>query len=245
MDPKLRIIVALDVDSLARSTPLIEALAPHVGYFKVGLELITAAGGPSVVHHVQRCGGQVFYDAKFNDIPNTVGAACRTVGTIGAKMFTVHASAGIDALKAAAENKGSAECYAVTVLTSFSEENCRSVFGDSPQNKVVQFAKDALEAGVDGIVCSPLELAVLGADEQFKELKKITPGIRPGWYHADDQQRVMTPTEALKAGADYLVIGRPITRPPMGVGNPIDAIKKIIEEIGGLGFNPSAPVEPQ
>ncbi len=238
MDPKLRLIVALDVDSLARSTPLIEALAPHVGFFKVGLELITAAGGPSVVHHVQRCGGQVFYDAKFNDIPNTVGAASRTVGTIGAKMFTVHASAGLDALKAAVENKGSAECYAVTVLTSFGDEECRSIFGDSPENKVLQFARDAVAAGVDGIVCSPQELVALGADEAFKDLYKITPGIRPSWYHADDQQRVMTPADALKAGADFLVIGRPITRPPMGVGNPIDAIKKIIEEISAVAPPP-------
>src|SRR6478736_380100 len=140
MDPKLRLIVALDVDSLARSTPLIEALAPHVGYFKVGLELITAAGGPSVVHHVQRLGGQVFYDAKFNDIPNTVGAASRTVGTIGAKLFTVHASAGLEALKAAAENKGSAECYAVTVLTSMDEANCQHIFGELPIDKVKKFA---------------------------------------------------------------------------------------------------------
>jgi orotidine-5'-phosphate decarboxylase len=231
MDPKLRLIVALDVDSLARSTPLIETLAPHVGYFKVGLELLTAAGGPAVVQHVQRLGGQVFYDAKFNDIPNTVGAASHTAGTIGAKLFTVHASAGLEALKLAAENKGSAECYAVTVLTSFDEETCKHVFGETPLDKVLKFARDAVEAGVDGIVCSPQELEALGRDEAFKSLKKICPGIRPTWYHSDDQKRVMTPSEALKAGADYIVVGRPITRPPMGVGSPIDAVKKILAEI--------------
>jgi orotidine-5'-phosphate decarboxylase len=235
MDPKLRLIVALDVDSLARSTPLIEALAPHVGYFKVGLELLTAAGGPAVVHHVQRLGGQVFFDAKFNDIPNTVGAACRTVGTIGAKLFTVHASAGLEALKAAAENKGSAECYAVTVLTSFDEAVCQHVYGESPLEKVLKFARDAAEAKLDGIVCSAQELEAIGKDEAFKDLKKICPGIRPSWYPADDQKRVMTPAEAIKAGADYLVVGRPITRPPLGVGSPIDAVKKILAEIQETG----------
>ncbi len=231
MDPKLRLIVALDVDSLARATPLIEALAPHVGFFKVGLELLTAAGGPAVVHHVQRLGGQVFYDAKFNDIPNTMGAACRTVGTIGAKLFTVHASAGLEGLKAAAENKGSAECYAVTVLTSFDEALCQHVYGEAPLEKVLKFARDAAEAKVDGIVCSAKELEALGRDEAFKNLNKICPGIRPSWYPADDQKRVMTPAEAIRAGADYLVVGRPITRPPLGVGSPIDAVKKILAEI--------------
>lgn len=231
MDPKLRLIVALDVDTLSRSTPLIEALAPHVGYFKVGLELITAAGGPAVVQHVQRLGGQVFYDAKFHDIPNTMAAACHTVGTIGAKLFTVHAAAGIEALKAAAENKGSTECYAVTVLTSFDEERCQHVYGETPIEKVLKFARDAVEAELDGIVCSAMELEALGQDDTFKKLNKIVPGIRPSWYSADDQKRVMTPGEAIKAGADYLVIGRPITRPPMGVGSPIDAVKKILAEI--------------
>ncbi|MBY0369589.1 orotidine-5'-phosphate decarboxylase [bacterium] len=233
MDPKQRLIVALDVDSLARATPIVEALAPHVGFFKVGLELITAVGGPTVVHHIQRLGGQVFYDAKFNDIPNTVGAACRTVGTIGAKLFTVHASAGLEALQLAAENKGSAECYAVTVLTSFDDARCQHVFGGAPEPTVLKFAADALEAGVDGIVCSALELEALGREERFKELKKIVPGIRPSWSSAQDQKRVMTPAEAIKAGADYLVIGRPIMSPPMGIGSPIDAVQKILAEIQG------------
>lgn len=233
MEPKHRIIVALDVDNLARATAFVEALAPHVGYFKVGLELITAAGGPAVVHHLQRLGGQVFYDAKFNDIPNTVGAASRTVAGIGAKLFTVHASTGLDALKAAAENKGSAECYAVTVLTSLDEASSQHIFGADPQATVLRFAQDALEAGVDGIVCSPLELEALGRDDRFKDLKKIVPGIRPTWSAANDQKRVMTPGEAIRAGADFLVIGRPITNPPIGVGSPLDAVAKIVAEIQG------------
>lgn len=232
MDPKLKLILALDVDSLSRATPLIEALAPYVGYFKVGLELITAAGGPAVVHHVQRLGGQVFYDGKFNDIPNTMAAACRTVGSIGAKLFTVHASAGPAALMAAAENKGSADCFAVTVLTSLADESCQHIFGNNSLDQVLKFAKYAVDAKLDGIVCSAAELDSLGRDETFKSLKKITPGIRPSWSHGtDDQKRVLTPAEAIKAGADYLVIGRPITNPPIGVGSPIDAVKKILAEI--------------
>lgn len=233
MDPKTRIILAIDVDSLARVTPLVEALAPHVGFFKVGLEIITAAGGPTIVSHVQRHGGQVFFDAKFNDIPNTVGAASRSVGTLGVKLFTVHASAGLEAMKAAVENKGSADVFAVTVLTSMDEATCMATFGKTPQEKVFQFASDAVEAGCDGIVCSPHELELIGKNEAFKSLQKITPGIRPSWYAAEDQKRVMTPAEAIKAGADFLVIGRPITAPPMGIGSPIDAVKKIIEEIQG------------
>jgi orotidine-5'-phosphate decarboxylase len=231
MEPKHRLIVALDVDSLSRATPLIEALAPYVGYFKVGLELITAAGGPAVVHHVQRLGGQVFYDAKFHDIPNTMAGACRTVGSIGAKLFTVHASAGLESLQAAAENKGSAECYGVTVLTSLDEAGSQSVYGAAPLEAVQRFATMAAEAKLDGIVCSAQELEALGQNEAFKSLKKITPGIRPSWFHSADQKRVMTPGEAIKAGADYLVIGRPIISPPIGVGSPIDAVKKILAEI--------------
>ncbi len=231
MDPKHRLIVALDVDSLARLTPLVEALAPHVGFFKIGLEVLTAVGAPTVVQHVQRLGGQVFFDAKFNDIPNTVAAAARTVGSIGAKLFTVHASAGSEALRLAGENKGSAECYAVTVLTSFDEGTCSHVFGEPPLEKVLKFAQDTAEAQLDGIVCSAQELEALGKDPRFKSLKKICPGIRPSWYHSEDQKRVMTPSEAIRAGADYLVIGRPITRPPLGVGSPIDAVKKILSEI--------------
>jgi orotidine-5'-phosphate decarboxylase len=231
MDPKQRLIVALDVDTLSRSTPLIEALAPYVGYFKVGLELITAAGGPAVVQHVQRHGGQVFYDAKFNDIPNTMAAACRTVGTIGAKLFTVHASCGLEGLKAAAENKGSADCFAVTVLTSMDDAASLSAFGGLPMETTLRFASLAVEAKLDGIICSALELEALGRDEKFKDLQKIVPGIRPSWYHSNDQKRVMTPFEAIKAGADFLVIGRPIVSPPMGVGSPIDAVKKVLAEI--------------
>jgi orotidine-5'-phosphate decarboxylase len=232
MDPKQKLILALDVDNLARATGLIEALAPYVGYFKVGLELITAAGGPAVVHHVQRLGGQVFFDGKFHDIPNTMAAACRTVGSIGAKLFTVHASAGPAALIAAGENRGSAECFAVTVLTSFSEETAQHVYNQTPMNQVLKFAKDAVDAKLDGIVCSPAELEALGREEIFKDLKKITPGIRPSWHHGgDDQKRILTPAEAIRAGADYLVIGRPITNPPIGVGSPVDAVKKILAEI--------------
>ncbi len=231
MEPKDRIVLALDVDNLARLTPYVEALAPYVGWFKVGLELISSIGAPQVIHHIQRQGGQVFFDGKFCDIPNTVGAAARAVAGLGVKSFNVHASCGIDSIKAAAENKGSSELLVVTVLTSMDDAVSQHIFGAPSQEKVVQFARDAKEAGADGIICSPQELEVLGTMEEFNDLTKITPGIRPSWAEANDQKRILTPKEAIQKGATRLVIGRPILSPPRGIGSPIDAVQKIIEEI--------------
>jgi len=233
MEPKERIIVALDVDSLAKATPVVEALAPYVGYFKVGLELLMATGAAGVVQHLHRLGGHLFIDGKFNDIPNTVGGASRVISGLGVKMFTVHASSGMDALRAAAENKGSSMLLGVTVLTSLDDGASQHIFGASPMEKTKLFAKDALEAGCDGIICSPQELEFLQGDETLQALKKVTPGIRPSWSEANDQKRTLTPAEAIRAGASHLVIGRPILNPPRGIGSPIDAIQKIAEEIAG------------
>lgn len=235
MEPKERIIVALDVDNLAKVTPVVEALAPHVGFFKVGLELLMAVGATQVVQHIHRLGGHLFIDGKFNDIPNTVGGAARVVSGLGVKMFNVHASAGMDALRAAAENKGSSMLLGVTVLTSLDDAATQSVFGATPAEKTKQFAREALEAGCNGIVCSAQELEWLNNDESLKALKKVTPGIRPAWAEANDQKRTMTPGEAIKAGATYLVLGRPILNPPRGIGSPLDAIAKIVEEIQAAG----------
>lgn len=231
MEVKDRIIVALDVDSLDKAKSLVESLAPHVGCFKVGLELLTAVGPPKVVEFIHSLGGQVFYDGKFDDIPITVGSAAKAVAGFKVKMFNVHASAGIESMMAAVANKGQSLVLAVTVLTSLEENNAHLIFGGPSKAKVLQFARDAKIAGCDGIICSPQELELLGKQKELGSLLKITPGVRPEWAALGDQKRFMTPAEAIKAGATALVIGRPITKPPAEIGTPVDAVKKIAEEI--------------
>lgn len=233
---KNKIIVALDVNSLKKAESLVEILTPYVGYFKVGLELITAVGAPTVIEYIHSRGGKVFYDGKFNDIPNTVGKASKAVATLNVRMFNIHASSGLESIKAAVANKGDSLVLGVTILTSIDEE-CYSIFGDTPVKKVLEFAEMLLKEGADGIICSPQELKFLADcrdyndDKKFSSLIKVTPGIRPIWAAVGDQKRIMTPSEAIKAGADYLVIGRPITNPPKEVGGPVEAAKMIVEEI--------------
>jgi orotidine-5'-phosphate decarboxylase len=234
MEVKDRIIVALDVDSLDKARALVESLAPHVGCFKVGLELLTAVGAPKVVEFVHSLGGQVFYDGKFDDIPNTIGGATKAIAGLNVKMFNVHASAGIEAMMSAVAKKGQSLVLAVTVLTSLEENNANLIFGGPSKARVLQFARDAKLAGCDGIICSPQELELLGKQKELACLLKITPGVRPLWAAAGDQKRIMTPSEAIKAGATALVIGRPITKPPTEVGSPVDAVQKIAEEIAAV-----------
>ncbi len=228
---KDKIIVALDVDCLNKAESLVADLAPYVGCFKVGLELLTAEGAPRVVDFVHRAGGQVFFDGKFHDIPNTIEKASRATAALGVKMFNVYASAGIEAMKAANHVKGKSLLLAVTVLTSMNEESCRSVYGTSVEDTVKRFAKQALEAGVDGLVCSSQDLLFLNSDPDMKKLMKITPGVRPAWAESNDQKRVFTPREAIQAGATALVIGRPITQPPWEIGSPVEAVKRILDEL--------------
>jgi orotidine-5'-phosphate decarboxylase len=234
MEVKERIIVALDVDSLDKAKTLVESLAPHVGCFKVGLELLTAVGTPQVVEFLHSLGGQVFYDGKFDDIPNTIGGATKVVAGLNVKMFNVHASAGVEAMMSAVANKGQSLVLAVTVLTSLEENNAHLIFGGPSKAKVLQLARDAKLAGCDGIICSPQELELLGKQKELAGLLKVTPGVRPAWASVGDQKRVMSPSEAVKAGATALVIGRPITNPPTEVGTPVDAVKRIAEEISAV-----------
>lgn len=234
MKAKDKIIVALDVNNLTEAEFLVESLAPHVGCFKVGLELLTAVGAPKVVEFIHSLGGQVFYDGKFDDIPNTVGGAAKAVAGLNVKMFNVHASAGVEAMMAAVANKGQAIVLAVTVLTSLEENNAHLIFGGPSKAKVLQLARDAKIAGCDGIICSPQELELLGKQKELGSLLKVTPGVRPEWAAAGDQKRIMTPAEAIKDGATALVVGRPITKPPAEIGAPVDAAKKIAEEISSV-----------
>ncbi len=227
MDAKERIIVALDVPDLETAKPLVAALAPHVGYFKVGLELITAVGGPAAVALIKGAGGKVMYDGKFADIPNTMAGAARSVAALGVEMFTVHASAGPDSVYAAVRHAGNAKVIGVTVLTSLDDHACRGIFGVSAIAAVGSFAFLLRMADAHAIVCSPQEVSLL----REIPLLRITPGVRPVWAAAGDQKRVMTPGDAIRAGADMLVIGRPILKPPAEIGGPVDAAKRIADEI--------------
>lgn len=267
--PKDRIIVALDVSTLEEVDKLVTLLAPHVGCFKVGLELISSVGGPQVVKYIQDRGGRVFYDGKFNDIPNTVGKASAAVSKQGVAMFNLHASSGIEAMIAAVEaakKNGSPEVMAVTVLTSLDDEvNAPLTFNAPSKAEVVQFARNAKLAGIKVIICSPQELSVLGKQKELADIKKAAPGIRSSGDPIDDQKRTLTPTQAICAGANWLVIGRPITN----AKSPVEAAQRIADEIevglperhhlalfdsGNIKFgafklklhqtNPSAPLSP-
>lgn len=227
MEPKDRLIVALDLTDLEAAKPLVMALAPHVGHFKIGLELITAVGGPAAVALVKAAGGKVMYDAKFHDIPNTMEGAAKSVARQGAEMFTVHASAGAEAIRAAVHAAPWSVVIGVTVLTSLDDERCIEIFGDRPSAKVRAFARSLVDAGAAAVVCSPQEVGSL-VDLQ---LLRITPGVRPSWAGSDDQKRFMTPGDAIRAGADMLVVGRPILRPPSGIGSPVEAARRVLDEI--------------
>ncbi|MBI2444589.1 MAG: orotidine-5'-phosphate decarboxylase [Candidatus Magasanikbacteria bacterium] len=237
-----RIIIALDVATVAEAVALTQELAPWVSRFKVGLELYSVAG-PEAVRAVQAAGAEkVFLDLKLHDIPNTVRNAARAAAALGVEFITVHASGGVEMMRAAvagAAEGGSAKILAVTVLTSLGAHSAYHIYRREISEAVWQFAVDAGQAGCWGIICSPQELAFLperirgeavGARD-VATLKFITPGVRPAWAAANDQQRVMTPGEAIRHGAYALVIGRPITRPPTSIGSPVDAARRIISEL--------------
>lgn len=231
MEIKDKIIVALDVKTLEEAGRLVKELAPHADCFKVGLQLLTSIGAPRIVEFIHGLGGKVFLDGKFNDIPNTAAEAAAAVSSLGVAMFSIHASAGIEAMKVAVRSKGGSLALAVTVLSSLDDGDSRLLFGVGVKSKVLQFALDAKRAGMDGIICSPRELELLGRQKELANMLKIVPGIRPKWAATNDQKRVMTPAEAIKAGATALVIGRPITKPPAEIGSPVEAVKRITEEI--------------
>ena len=233
MKAKDKIIFALDVPTLKEALQLVENLYQYVGIFKVGLELLHSEGTPRVIRAIHEKGGRVLVDAKLHDIPNTVAGASRAIAKLGAEMFNVHASGGEKMIKSAIENKGNSKVLGVTVLTSIDEDECISIFGDTPGTKVLQFAQILSEYKADGIICSPQELKLLSKQHEFSNLLKVNPGVRPLWAAKGDQSRVTTPTDAIKNGADYLVIGRPIREPPPEIGSPIEAAKMIAEEIAG------------
>ena len=242
MQSKDRIIVALDVDSPDRAIDIVTKVQKLVGRFKVGLELIYAMLASILVVDEQVAlsntrrvrelfkllGRQFFLDGKFKDIPNTIAAVAKIVGqSIKVGMFNVHATSTITGMVSAVRNKGESQVLAVTVLTSTEENEAFLEYGAPSRAKVLQYARDAKLAQCDGIICSPQELILLDNQPELKGLLKITPGIRSPEDPPDDQKRTMSPREAILAGADALVIGRPITK----AESLEESAKKIAKEI--------------
>src|SRR2546421_1498064 len=222
-----KIIVALDIPTKKEALGLVEQLRKEISFFKIGLQLYTAEG-PEVVRAVLASGAKVFLDLKFNDIPTTVSRTVEAAGNLGVQMLTIHLSGGSDMIRAAvAVPKNELLILGVTVLTSADEGMLRETgIPDEIDNQVLRLAKLGVTKGVDGIVASPHEIKSLRAEFAHK-IKIVVPGIRPTWSDPGDQKRFITPREAIEAGADYLVIGRPITAHK----NPREAVEKILGEL--------------
>ncbi len=229
MIAKDRIIVALDTPSSEIALGHVSALMPGISQFKVGLELFCSAG-PGVIEKLSDLGGRVFLDLKLHDIPNTVSGAGRALSHAGVWMTNLHASGGPEMMGAAREALPDTLLLAVTVLTSLDQEVLSKYLGIqmSVEETVSRWAARAEMEGLDGVVCSPREIeavrSAVGSD-----FLVVTPGIRPAWSEMGDHRRATSPREALQRGADYLVIGRPIT----GAGDPREAVRRVVNEIEG------------
>lgn len=233
---KKKICIALDVDSPDKALDLVRRLAPWAGVFKIGSQLFTRAG-PGIVRAIVEEGADVFLDLKYHDIPNTVVNAAREAARLGVGMFNVHCLGGsrmmetlAGTLKRESQETGAPMplLLGVTVLTSFSDEELRSdlliplPLGDY----VVHLAKLAQKAGMDGVVCSPREIEPI-RNACGPDFTLVTPGIRPAWAARGDQERIMTPGEALCLGADYIVVGRPVVE----AKDPEEAAKRLLLEM--------------
>ncbi len=246
MSKKDKLIVALDVATPAEARTLVATLREVVGMFKIGSQLFTTAG-PEVVKEIVSSEARVFLDLKFHDIPHQVAGAARAAAQLGVSMFTVHASGGaemmrqaVEAVSEAAEKAGTARPFvvAVSVLTSLDADALAQIgIASSPVESVLRLVELAESSGVDGVVASPLEVETIRARVKNPRFLVVTPGIRPttdetdgkSSSNSDDQKRVATPAAALAAGADYLVVGRPIT----GARNPAEAARAILTQMEG------------
>jgi orotidine-5'-phosphate decarboxylase len=235
-----KLIVALDVDTPGEALSLVQQLHGVAGMFKIGSQLFTLAG-PQIVKDVINSGAKVFLDLKFHDIPHQVAGSARSAAQLGVSMFTIHASGGTEMMQRAVEavsevakreRSSRAAVLAVSVLTSM-DANSLSQIGvnSSPEESVLRLVKLAAGAGVDGVVASPQEAQKIRATVAKPDLLIVTPGIRPATKDAaeDDQRRVATPSAALRAGASYLVVGRPIT----AAADPVAAAREIAAEMEG------------
>jgi orotidine-5'-phosphate decarboxylase len=234
-DPKERIIFALDVDHFSEAQQWVNLLKGRVGMFKVGKQLFTHAG-PKVVDMIRQKGQKVFLDLKFHDIPNTVAKAGEEATKLNVSVFDLHALGGFEMMKRAAEASRSAAkdlgipkplILAVTILTSMSEETLKEVGIQGPvADEVARLASLSMKAGIDGVVASPQEIGII-RKTCGKDFLIVTPGIRSPSSKKDDQMRTLSPKEAILAGADLMVIGRPIRE----AKDPVEAVQKIIEDI--------------
>ena len=225
-----RIIVPLDFNTAEQALELVEKLQPDLCRLKVGKELFTKAG-PVLVEKLIAKGFDIFLDLKFHDIPTTVAKACAVAADLGVWMLNVHASGGSEMMSLAREEIERKSHHplliGVTILTSMNQEALAELgIQCSVEEQVMRLARLTSDAGLDGVVCSAHEVKML-RDNLGKEFKLVTPGIRPGGSNKDDQKRVMRPAQAINAGSDYLVIGRPITQ----AADPAQALKDISEEI--------------
>ena len=240
--PRDRLIVALDLPSRDKALVMVEQLQGTCRWFKIGLELFYSAGA-DLVRELRRRELNVFLDLKLHDIPNTVAAAVRTLGQLDVQLLSLHASGGaemLDAAQRAASEYGTTRLLGVTVLTSMNAAQLHQTgVPDGPANQVLRLAGLAQDAGLSGVVCSPIEVAsvrsVLGPGATL-----VVPGVRPLSAALDDQKRVAAPAKAIEAGASMLVIGRPITR----AADPANAAAAILEEIESELHDPRKTTAP-
>jgi len=234
-----RLIVALDVDNLEQATGLVRVLSGEVGMFKIGKQLFTHAG-PQAVRLIQDLGGEIFLDLKFHDIPNTVAKAAIEATRLGVKMFNVHASGSLEMMRLTAkevqrvcrqEKRRRPIMLAVTVLTSLNQDDLKRVgVTQKVAAQVVRLALMTKEASMDGVVASPHEVADI-REACGRRFVIVTPGIRPADGNRNDQQRVMTPADAVRAGVDYIVVGRPIIE----AKDPVAAARAIVADMEQAG----------
>jgi orotidine-5'-phosphate decarboxylase len=236
MDPKERIILALDIADYEEALYEVDRFNEHINIFKVGSELFTSSG-PKIVEEINKRNKKVFLDLKYHDIPNTVSKTARVAAGLGIYMFNVHTLGGLEMMKQTAQelvrvslkhNIDRPKLLGVTVLTSIDQTALSHELGigHNMKTQVRHLAGLALSAGLDGVVASPEEIEIIRS-HCGRDFLIVVPGIRPSWASQDDQQRTMTPQEALSKGADFIVIGRAILSQP----DPVKALERIVKEI--------------
>lgn len=232
VDRKQQLIIALDFDSPAKALDVVEQLKSIAGMFKVGSRLFTA-GGPQIVKDILALDAKVFLDLKYHDIPYQIAGAARSAAKLGVSLFTIHASGGSEMMRRAVEavaevNNGHTKVLAITVLTSMDATTLSQIGVTlTLEESVLRLTNLAITSGVDGVVASPREIESIRRAVSNPEFIILTPGIRPATSQSEDQKRIATPTAAIAAGANYIVVGRPIT----GAADPLEAARGIVTEM--------------